>query len=355
LDNEIKKIQKELKRDGETYFVDSLKDYSPKMASMLRRLNDSTGLSMIYTQYRMLEGIWAVSQVLSFNGWAELNVKKIKRTFTIQIGGEDVDDITELSVFKKPRYIVFTDDAKMNELLLDIFRGNTTNMGNKIVSQIRKITGYSESDIIHNRNGEIAKTLMITKSGAEGISLKNVRQVHILEPYWNMNRIDQVSGRAIRMGSHSDLPVDERHVDVFVYISKLTKSQLSSNLTLKGNDKSMTTDQMIWKRANDKLKLISPFLESLKKASIDCNFHGFDGIRCFKSKSKTGDLDILGDIDIDNKKLHGNKVTIQGVDYIWVISSKKLYDLNFYMRTRKLKHVGFLEKKSDDIFFIEIF
>ena len=37
---------------------------------------------------------------------------------------------------------------------------------------------------------------MITQSGSEGISLKNVRQVHLLEPYWNMIRMDQVIGRA---------------------------------------------------------------------------------------------------------------------------------------------------------------
>ena len=40
-----------------------------------------------------------------------------------------------------------------------------------------------------------------------------------MEPYWHRTRIDQVIGRAIRICSHKDLPIEERHVDVFLYLS----------------------------------------------------------------------------------------------------------------------------------------
>jgi hypothetical protein len=58
----------------------------------------------------------------------------------------------------------------------------------------------------NNNSGEIIKIFMITSSGAEGISLKNVRYVHITEPYWHPVRTAQVIGRAIRICSHEDLP-----------------------------------------------------------------------------------------------------------------------------------------------------
>ena len=48
----------------------------------------------------------------------------------------------------------------------------------------------------NNLYGEIIKVLMITASGAEGISLRNVRYVHITEPYWHPVRMQQVIGRA---------------------------------------------------------------------------------------------------------------------------------------------------------------
>ena len=46
------------------------------------------------------------------------------------------------------------------------------------------MTNYTEKDN-GNLRGSIVKIIMITQSGSEGISLKNVRQVHITEPYWN--------------------------------------------------------------------------------------------------------------------------------------------------------------------------
>ena len=58
----------------------------------------------------------------------------------------------------------------------------------------------------NNLYGEIIKVIMITASGAEGISLKNVRFVHITEPYWHPVRLQQVIGRARRLCSHQELP-----------------------------------------------------------------------------------------------------------------------------------------------------
>ena len=53
------------------------------------------------------------------------------------------------------------------------------------------------------------------------VSLTCVRQVHILEPYWNFVRIDQVFGRAIRLHSHDDLDANERTVEEYLYLSVL--------------------------------------------------------------------------------------------------------------------------------------
>ena len=64
------------------------------------------------------------------------------------------------------------------------------------------------------------KIFCVTLAGREGINLYGVRQVHILEPYWNYVRIDQVLGRAIRMRSHTGsdlknptLPKEKQNVE----------------------------------------------------------------------------------------------------------------------------------------------
>ena len=70
----------------------------------------------------------------------------------------------------------------------------------------------------NNNMGEIIRVLMITSSGSEGITLKNTRFVHIIEPYWHPVRTDQVIGRARRICSHQDLPEEFKTVEVFIYL-----------------------------------------------------------------------------------------------------------------------------------------
>ena len=76
-----------------------------------------------------------------------------------------------------------------------------------------------------NKHGEKICVLCTTQSGAEGISLMGVRQVHLFEPYWNKIRETQVIGRARRKYSHYHLPKDEQNVEVFMYVSTLSKEQ----------------------------------------------------------------------------------------------------------------------------------
>ena len=54
---------------------------------------------------------------------------------------------------------------------------------------------------------------------AEGIDLKRIRHVHIMEPFWNYARINQVETRAIRYMSHADLPENEQTVQTYIYLS----------------------------------------------------------------------------------------------------------------------------------------
>ena len=67
-----------------------------------------------------------------------------------------------------------------------------------------------------------------SKAGAEGINLVNVRNVHIMESQWNPAIVDQAIGRAIRICSHASLPLEQRTVDVKIYISVFSEEQQKS-------------------------------------------------------------------------------------------------------------------------------
>ena len=153
----------------------------------------------------------------------------------------------------------------------------------------KKLKSISE----HNHYGEIIKVFMITQSGAEGISLKNVRYVHLMEPYWHNIRQKQVIGRARRICSHNELPEEERNVNVFQYIMQLTEEQIKGDksIELRLKDKSkldptriITTDESLYEIANIKENLIESLLQVIKETAIDC-IHNDDSkngtLNCF--------------------------------------------------------------------------
>ena len=81
-----------------------------------------------------------------------------------------------------------------------------------------------------NRDGSKIKVLVGSDILSEGIDLKNVRQVHVLEPWWHMNKIKQVVGRAARRCSHAALPDAERDVSVYLHATVLdSKNRQETN------------------------------------------------------------------------------------------------------------------------------
>ena len=71
----------------------------------------------------------------------------------------------------------------------------------------------------YNLRGEKFKVIFLTEAGGEGLTLKGVKNVHILESDKNEAKIQQVIGRAIRYKSHEDLPKEERYCRVWRYFS----------------------------------------------------------------------------------------------------------------------------------------
>jgi hypothetical protein len=110
---------------------------------------------------------------------------------------------------------------------------------------------------IKNIDGKLIKIIMISPAGSEGITLENTRQIHILEPYWNETRIEQLIARGIRFCSHKNIPVKDRSVEVYRY--KIIRA-----------NKKQTTDQLIEQIAKSKETLVQSFLGAVRKSAVDC-------------------------------------------------------------------------------------
>ena len=85
------------------------------------------------------------------------------------------------------------------------------------------ISGFSSeertSNVVDRYNRGEIQVLLISSAGSESLDFQGTRQIHVMEPHWNESKIDQVLGRAIRFQSHRALPLEQRHVDIYRWIS----------------------------------------------------------------------------------------------------------------------------------------
>lgn len=257
---------------------ESLAKHGPKYVAILKKMDElERGTALVYTQFRGLEGIGIMHKIMMNEGYSMMDCVKKRDSGSYEL------KVTGKKKGEKGSFIVFSDDKEKNRVLMNIFNSDFDKLPLKIVEDLRVIAkerGIKGDKFESKKNiyGDLIKAIFITKSGSEGISLKNVRQVHIMEPYWNDIRIQQVIGRAVRAGSHLALPKHERTVDVFVYV------MVFGNKEQKDADGGLTTDQHILEVAEQKAEVIQALEDVMRSSSIDCEFNKskHEGMQCMK-------------------------------------------------------------------------
>lgn len=147
---------------GKYLKYDVVGKYSAKLYSLIKNLKNAKGKVFIYSSLVNENGVSLIAKCLGINGF---------------------------------RYTTITSDID-NEV------------------RNKRMMRFNSPD---NINGEIIPIIIGSRVLAEGLTLKEVRQVHIYEPFWNLSGIDQVTGRAIRNNSHARLPPEERTVEIYKY------------------------------------------------------------------------------------------------------------------------------------------
>ena len=336
---------------------EALQIYSPKFLNILENVKNSTyvGLHLIYSQFRTLEGIGILKLILEANGFTQFKLIKENDKWKIGISEEDKD---------KPTFALYTgtETTEEKEIVRNIFNGNWKILSPEISSKLQEKAN-------NNMNGEIIKIFMITASGAEGISLENVRYVHITEPYWHPVRIEQVIGRARRICSHQNLPEELRTIEVFLYLMILSEEQKKSKeaieLIVKDNSKKnntpITTDEALYEIATIKEELSQKLLLSIKESSIDCAIHSKIGakekLQCFSfgstDSSQFSYTPSIADEERDsvsekNKgviKLKGKTIQLNGTTYFLNNENNFVYDYDSVLRNNPV-YLGKLNIKG---------
>jgi hypothetical protein len=336
-----------LRKSGEMKGMNRLATYCPKARAMIEYIDACKGKCVVYSNFKIAEGLGHLAVALEANGWVELKLRQTTE------GVWELD--TKSSPVGKHTFFKYEADRKDVPVLMSIFNmGRSTANTDGVPANLLKQLGGTT-----NLRGEMIKMMMFTKSGAEGLDLKHVRQVHVMEPYWHEVRIQQVIGRAIRLRSHTDLPESERKVNVYRYMSTLTPKQRNESKTILAFDRGMTSDEIVFEVAKRKHKLTLSVLASMKAAAVDCAYHRKhhrSEIPCLSARigsnpeDQAYDInapyDMLGDVDVNVPVRRDCK--IDGKPYMFSPSDMTVYD------KENGKKVGHLKLVSDKYHFVKL-
>ena len=278
-------------RRGEYLMLESedpkgrLATYSIKLASMLENIEKSKGSNLVYSQFKTVEGLGVLGIALKANGYDEIKIIGSDQNprFSEDTIASFRSGLGDVDRPKRKRFISFTGEGSKEQraLVLNIFNGNF----DKLPAEMRAVLEpFKEKK---NTTGDICWVIGITGAGAEGISLKCCRSVHIMEPYWNNVRLDQVKGRAIRICSHKDLPFKDREVEIYTYYTVFSEEQKRSDKidqTIRGTDNNETSDEKVFYVSIKKDKINQEILKLMKESAVDCELNAGenDGIQCFR-------------------------------------------------------------------------
>lgn len=238
---------------GNIYHIDYLKYFSIKFYTLLVNINETVigkkgpGLLFIYSNLVRV-GIDILQEILFINGYLEYqenindyNIKKNTRCYYCDYKfGEHINN----HKFYPATYIRIT--------------GKSEESNEQIPEEKLKILN-SVFNNVENKEGKYIKIVLGSKVMNEGITLKNIKEIHIADVHFNLGKVDQVIGRGIRFCSHFDIINEENpypKVDIYKYVVSIKDG--------------LTTEEELYKKAEQKYILIKETERILQEQAIDC-------------------------------------------------------------------------------------
>ena len=244
-----------LERFGSIFSPELISTYSAKMKSISdpfqprkKFKNDtinelatsikSQGIILIYSQY-IDGGLVPMALVLEELGFIRDTGKSLFKVPPT----EPIDSITMKkrseytgSQFKPAKYTMITGDKALSP------------NNDAVMKTVTKV---------ENKEGGEIKVVLISRAGSEGLDFKNIRQAHIMDPWYNMNRNEQIIGRSVRNKSHCDLPFIDRNVEIYLHATILP-------------DNKESVDLYLYRLAELKALQIGKVSRLLKENAVDC-------------------------------------------------------------------------------------
>jgi len=224
---------------GRIFQKENIAKYSGKIANICSIIEKSTGIILIYSKY-IEGGLIPMALALEEMGFSRYGYANYTQSLWKTPPSSPLNPLT-----MKPKLHTDTHSAKYVMITGQKMYSPNNNLDLKLVTDSS------------NKYGEKVKVILISEAGSEGLDFKNIRQVHILDPWYNMNRIEQIIGRAVRNKSHCSLPFEERNVEIYMHGTYLDANE-------------ETADMYLYRLAERKAISIGKVTRLLKETAVDC-------------------------------------------------------------------------------------
>jgi hypothetical protein len=221
--------------------------YSAKIKNICDKVMSSDGIILAYSQY-IDGGVVPIALALEELGFTRYCSRGANSSlFKIK----PAPSIDSTSFLPQKQHIAKFPDRPFQAARYSVITGDPTISPDNMF----ELKALTDED---NTNGEKVKVVIISVAGAEGLDFKNIRQVHILEPWYNMNLLEQIIGRAIRNCSHKRLPYSQRNVELYLYGTYLTNKEIEA------------IDLYLYRLSEFKAVKIGIVSRALRESAVDC-------------------------------------------------------------------------------------
>lgn len=253
--------------------------WAPKVAKILSSVKTSAGVCFIYSRFVSM-GAQPIALALEANGYTLYGRNMPLLSDGPQSPGGRQCALCPLREhnhsnadheFAPAYYVLLTGDGKLspdNRGQIAVARGDA----NKDGRQIKVIVGSSVT--------------------AEGVDLRFIREIHIMESWYHLNKLEQVIGRGIRTFSHCLLPIEQRNCTVYMYAN-----------VMPADNPRETVDLYSYRKAYKKARQIGAVSRVLKTFAVDCNLN-HDSIIIKDREPRTimnSQGQILEDVSVDDR------------------------------------------------------
>jgi DNA polymerase III delta prime subunit len=256
------------------YFLkkEYLKYFSIKFYKALKRLDKlflntsdkKIGTSFIYSNLVKAGGMEIFAEVLLMNGYLEY--EEDSRNYDIKEDTIDYKTGLKFIDFKK-KY----NPSEFSPAVFILITGGSED--GEDIPEIKQKVIREVFNNVNNIDGKYIKLCLGSRVMNEGVTLENIKEIHILDVHYNLGKVDQVIGRGIRMCKHINAINDDNKfpkVNVYRYVVSINnKNKLK--LTKKEKQKTpLTTDEILYQKAELKYLIVKEIEHALKEVAIDC-------------------------------------------------------------------------------------